>query len=138
MHYSFFLTVSPDNDVDNPALQAIKLGSGILREVKISFPSGCNGVVRCFLANDSVQLLPTNQDGYYALDGDSVVARLWYDLSINTNTLYFIGWSVDADYSHELCVMLDVKEDNEPDMTMLQSKIIDVLDHLVSMIKSYL
>ena len=138
MNYSFFLTVSPENTVEAPSVQAIKLGSGVLREAKIAFPSGCNGVVKCLLANDSVQLLPTNQDGYYSLDGDYVIARLWYDLTLNSNILYFVGWSENAEYSHDLCIMLDVKEDNEPDMIMLQSKIIDVLDHLISMVKSYL
>ena len=32
MHYSFFFTVEPENDVDNPVVETIKLASGILRE----------------------------------------------------------------------------------------------------------
>ena len=32
MHYSYFFTVEPENDVDNPVVETIKLASGILRE----------------------------------------------------------------------------------------------------------
>lgn len=138
MHYSFFFTIEPGNDVDNPVVETIKLASGVLRGVKIHFPVGCNGCARCCVLNDSKQLLPTNSDGFYALDGDSVNAPLWYDLSVNSNVLYFVGWSYGAEFDHDISVLLDVKEDNEPDMVMLQAKISEVIDHLISMIKSYL
>ena len=138
MHYSFFFTVEPGNDVDNPVVETIKLASGILRGVHVSIPSGVNNTVRCCILNASVQLLPSNQDGYFSGDGVVIDASLWYDLVVNPNTLYFVGWSVDANYDHTIGIMLDVKEDNEPDMTLLQSKLVDVMDHLISMIKSYL
>lgn len=32
MHYSYFFTVEPENDVDSPVVETIKLASGILRE----------------------------------------------------------------------------------------------------------
>lgn len=138
MHYSFFFTVEPENDVDNPVVETIKLASGILRGAHLSIPSGVNNTVRCCILNDAVQLLPSNQDGYYSGDGVVIDASLWYDLIVNPNTLYFVGWAVDANYDHTIGIMLDVKEDNEPDMTLLQSKLGDVMDHLISMIKSYL
>ncbi len=138
MHYSFFYTVEPDNDVDNPVVETIKLASGILRGVNLYIPAGVCDSVRCCILNDSVQLLPSNQDGYYSGDGISIPASLWYDLTSNPNTLYFVGWSVDADYPHTIGIFLDVKEDNEPDMVLLQAKLIDVFDHLISMIKSYI
>lgn len=138
MQYSYFFTVEPENDVDSPVVETIKLASGILREVHLSIPSGVNNTVRCCILNDAVQLLPSNQDGYYSGDGITINAPLWYDLVANSNTLYFVGWSVDANYEHTIGIMLDVKEDNEPDMTLLQAKLGDVMDHLISMIKSYL
>ena len=138
MHYSFFFFFYPDNDVDNPVVETIKLASGVLRGVHVSIPTGVNNTVRCCILNDAVQLLPSNQDGYYSGDGVVIDASLWYDLIVNPNTLYFVGWSVDANYEHTIGIMLDVKEDNEPDMVILQSKIIDIMDHLISMIKSYL
>ena len=138
MQYSYFFTVEPENDVDSPVVETIKLSSGILRGFHLSIPSGVNNSVRCCILNDAIQLLPSNQDGYYSGDGVVIDASLWYDLIVNPNTLYFVGWSVDANYEHTIGIMLDVKEDNEPDMVILQSKIIDIMDHLISMIKSYL
>lgn len=138
MHYSFFFTVEPENDVDNPVVETIKLASGVLRGVHLSIPSGVNSSVRCCILNDAVQLLPSNPDGYYSGDGVVIDASLWYDLVQNPNVLYFVGWSVDAGFDHEIGIMLDVKEDNEPDMVVLQSKLGEVMDHLISMIKSYL
>lgn len=138
MHYAFEFNVEPTHTVDSPLIEEIILGSGVLRSVTFNFPYGAANVVNCCLYNDAVQLLPTNQDGFYSGDGISIPANLWYDLSANTNKLYFIGWAVDASYSHVIRVLMDVKEDNEPDMVILQSKITDLMDHLISMIKSYL
>jgi hypothetical protein len=30
-----------------------------------------------------------------------------------------------------------VKEDNEPDMVIIQSKVVELMDHLISLIRSY-
>ena len=138
MHYSFFFTVQHENDVDNPLVETIKLSSGVLRKVQISIPVGVNWSVRCCILNDSLQLLPTNHDGYYSGDGTVIDANLWYDLLSNPNTLYFVGWSVDTEYDHKIGVVLDVKEDNEPDILQVQSRVVELIDHLISMIKSYL
>lgn len=137
MHYAFEFTVEPAHTVDSPLVEVIVLGSGILRNVEIHFPVGCNGCVRCCVLNDAVQLLPVNQDGFYSLDGEAIKANLWYDLVANTNRLYFVCWSVDAGYNHRISVLLDVKEDNEPDMVIIQSKVVELMDHIISLIKSY-
>ena len=138
MNYSFFAQVDVDNTVDNPVVESVKLGSGVLRNVKILFPSGCNGTVRCCLVNDGYQLLPTNQNGYYDLDGDFVDASLWYDLQANPNQLWLVCWSVNAGYSHTIRILLDVKEDSEPDPWATQEKIVELMNRIVTLVKGYL
>ena len=138
MHYAFEFTVSPVDTVDSPLVESMILGSGIIKEVVISFPYGCADSVRCYLCNDSIQLLPINQDGYYSGDGFNINASLWYDLVANTNKLYFVGWSVDAAYDHVIKIFINVKEDNEPDMVVVQSRVVELVDHVISLVKSYL
>ena len=112
MHYAFEFTVSPEDTVDSPVVEQIILGSGIVKDVVFSFPYGCANTVRCYICNDSIQLLPINQDGYYSGDGFNLSASLWYDLVANSNKLYFVGWSVDAAYDHAIKIFINVKEDN--------------------------
>lgn len=136
MHYSFFLTVEPSNDVDNPAIETIQLASGIIENIQIFFPIGCSGVIRCCLANDSIQLLPTNQNSYYALDGNEVNANIHYDLDANTNTLYLIAWSIGSSYNHTLTLHADVRGHDEPSLEFLQLRFIDLMDRFIDLIRS--
>ena len=61
---------------------------------------------------------------------------MWYDIDSEGNDLYFYGWGDDTDYIHNVYVTIDVKESTEPDIILVQSRIVDLLDHLINTIKS--
>ena len=137
MHYSFFLTVTPANDVDNPAYCHIHLAAGVLENIKLFFPVGCSQVIRATLETDAVQLLPTNQNSYYSLDGEVVDANLHYDMDAETNSLWLKAWTIGSSYDHTLTLHCEVRGPDEPSLELVMSKILDTIDTLADLIRNY-
>ena len=133
MHYAYEVEITPTDTVDNYVVQPIILGSGIIRHVSIYFPSGCSRVVRCQLWDRANQVLPTNPDGWYAHDGASVEADLFYDLDRKGNELYFIAWSIGSSYDHTLTISLDVQGRDEPDPYSIMSLMNDTINRLIQL-----
>ena len=136
MIYSYSYEVLPTDTADDPVISSIKLNSGFIRRIQISFPIGCAFAVKVCILNNSRQIAPTNQDGVLCHDGGTIDIPMWYDIDSEGNDLYFYGWGDDADYAHTVYVTIDVKESTEPDIILVQSRIVDLLDHLINTIKS--
>ena len=136
MHYSFRDTVTYEDIVSSPLVTPLQLGAGVVTGVKIFFPSGCNGAVHCQIWNSAGQLLPTNLDGDYALDGNVAEAIINYDLSKNPNLLYLISWGDDLYYDHDIDVHIEVRGIDEPQPYDIMALMIDTIDRLIYVIKS--
>lgn len=135
MHYSYEVTVEPTDVLSDPLVFPIVLASGRLRRVKIYFPVGCSRTIRCQLWDRAIQLLPTNADGFYSLDGDTVDASIYYDLDVNDNVLYLVAWSIGSSYSHTLSVHAEVQAVDEPDPYSLMALMTETVDRLITLIR---
>ena len=136
MHYAYQFTVEPTHTASAPLEESIKLGSGILKRVQIFFPEGCSRLVRCALWNNWEQLLPTNPDGYYALDGDNSDASLYYNMDEDTNQLWFLAWTIDTKYNHDLTVHIEVQGPDEPDITRISTLMAETIQRLIDLMRS--
>ena len=136
MHYSYEVEVTPSDVVTDPVVYPIVLATGILRRVRIFFPYGCSRTVRCSLWDRAIQILPTNQDGFYSLDGNTVDADVYYSLDDNDHYLYLVAWSVDSAYNHTLTIHLDVQGPEEPDANKVMVLLNATLDRLITLCRS--
>ena len=136
MHYSYEVEVTPDDSVTDPVVYPIVLATGVLRRVRIFFPYGCSRTVRCSLWDRAIQILPTNHDGYYSLDGNVVDADVYYSLDDNDHYLYLVAWSVDSAYNHTLTIHLDVQGPEEPDANKVMVLLNATLDRLITLCRS--
>jgi hypothetical protein len=135
MHYSFEISVTPLNTVANPVAQILHMSAGVLVSVDIEFPSGCAKGIRCALYDGSTQILPSNAEGFYALDSSTVHAQVWYDLNLKYNELIFVAWNIGIKYTHSITVMLEVQGPDEPNLGKMVQLIADVLNRLVDLLK---
>ena len=138
MHYSYEVTIDPEDTATSPVVYPIVLATGILRRVRIFFPLGCSRTVRCSLWDRAIQILPTNQDGYYALDGNMVDADVYYSLDSNDHYLYLVAWAVDSAYQHTLTIHLDVQGPEEPDANKVMVLMNSTIDRLITLCKGLL
>jgi len=128
MHYSFEVPVGPDDDVDNPVVFPVHLGSGKLHEVVIQFEVGDGFSTAVTLWNRANQLLPSN--------GSIIYAPIYYDLDIDDNELFVVAWNRGGLYDHTVNVMLSVRGSDEPEILSLIETLKLTIDVLVSTIRS--
>ena len=112
------------------------MGSGVVTGIKIFFPYGCNGAVHCQIWDSSGQIVPTNQDGYYALDGNVAEASIHYDLSKVNNKLYLVSWGDGILYDHSIEVHIEVRGIDEPQPYDIMALMVDTLNRLIDVIKN--
>lgn len=136
MHYSWELVVNTGNTVNNPATLNLGLPCGIVEEVDIYFPYGCGRVIRAQLYDGATQILPTNVEGFYALDGDTSKAPMYYDLSDEYNILQLRAWTITGQLAHTLTVMVYVKGPNEPDLLAVLKAQVDCMNKQIDLIRS--
>ncbi len=135
MHFAWELEVGTANNANDPASLDLKLPCGILREVSIYFDYGCDRLVRAVVFDGAKQILPTNQDGYYALDGDTAHAVLHHDLDFEYNQVSVYGWNIGTKYAHILTIMCEVQGPDEPDLYSVMKAQVAVLDRQIDLMK---
>lgn len=138
MHYCYEVVVEKTNTAQSPVIFPVVLGAGIVRRVQIVFRLGCDKRVRVKLYDGSKQILPTNPEGYYALDGDIVDVQFYYDLSKEYNELFLVAWAYNAKLSHTLTVMIDVDGPDEPNITASLKYLANAIHELVAYARSNL
>lgn len=137
MHYSFEEKVLISHLPSSPLIHQITLGAGVITRVQIVFRSGCDGLVRCKLYSQSKQILPTNPDGQYALDGDTVDAVLHHDLAVEGNDIFFVGWNIGTKLSHTLTLLIDVQGPDEPHLSRSLEYLASAINNLITMMRSW-
>lgn len=136
MHYSYEIDVLTSYTADAPLVYPIKLASGILKQADFLFEVG-DGYSSCVILYDrSIQLLPSNPDGFYTADGLLVSAPLHYNLDKNDNDLFLIAWNRGGVYDHTINVMLSVQSVDEPDPSSQVSLLRETVDRLIDLMRS--
>jgi hypothetical protein len=116
----------------------LSIKSGIIKEVEINFPSGCDRLIKCVLYDGATQILPTNPDGFYAEDDRTITAKVHYDLLQQYGDLWFMCWTIGTKLNHTLSMQVEVQGPDEPDIARLIDKLVDLFDRLISFMKGWL
>ena len=136
MHYEYSVLVQPENDANDPVVYPVKLAAGVLTDFSVFFAAGCNRTTRVQLWDRGNQILPTNRDGYYSSDDNTVVAKLHYDIGEHSNKFYIVAWAAGSVYDHTITVDMDVRALDDPDVTSLVGAMINTTDRLIALIRS--
>jgi len=135
MHYTYPITVQPSNTADKPVIVRCKLTTGIIRHVSIYFPRGCNYVVRVQIHTDALQLLPSNQDGYYTGNDYAVECSCYFPTDVFGNELIIRAWSRNARYPHTICVYIDLVEPAEYEVLLAPKYLYNATKLLVELLR---
>lgn len=113
MLFDYDLTVPAGTPKDTPAKAVCKLTSGLLNEIRVSFPPGPATLVHVTIQDALHQILPVNPDGDINLDDSLIVATgLAYPLQ-SPYEIYIVGWSPFAIYQHIITCQFDVQSDKQ-------------------------
>jgi hypothetical protein len=137
MHYSYELIVLPAHTVDNPKVVPVTFGAGVVKHISLVFPVGCSRAVHVIVCDQAKQLLPTNPEGNYALDGYSVEMDVYLDMSTYGNQFYLMAWNDGTSYLHNIQCHFDVEGVEEPSPNRAVLVLADAINNLVTMMRSW-
>jgi hypothetical protein len=83
--------------------------SGVLKEVQLLFPAGCNGLVQVRISINGIQIMPMNYNQYSSGDGETISVPMETPLSTHSEVKINIT-NTDTYYPHEIIVRLMLLE----------------------------
>ncbi len=108
MFYSFPITITAGNTVDNKATIEMPMSAGVIHQVDILFPDSANHNVRIQVFDASFQLWPSNRAGTIRGDASVISFRDFYELRSVNNTLSGVGWWEDEETALDIWVQIGV------------------------------
>ena len=135
MHYSYEIDISPSDTVNNPLELHVKLSAGIIFSVDFLFEVG-DGFSSCVtLWDNAVQVLPSNQEGWYSADGLLIVAPVWYKIDERGNDLYVVAWNRGGVNDHTVNMTISVQGVDEPQVIDLINAQNGIFERLLNVLK---
>ncbi len=102
MFYENSLTIPANTSIDTPVTSEIQIVRGVVQQVEIYFPSGCNDLVNVIIMRGLRQLWPTPPAVSLVDNGYHIVFNENLALMEPPHTLLLVGWSDDTIYPHTI------------------------------------
>jgi hypothetical protein len=99
-HYTF--KINSQTSKDNEAVKICRLTRGIVREVSLTFPRGCAGLVGVRIFRSTRQVVPQNPVEWIVTDGETVEAKIDVDLIQEPYELELWAYNEDEVFSHTI------------------------------------
>lgn len=110
MIYDFNISTPASTSFAGRKLTVINISKGILHQLEIVFPPGPRGLLHVTINNALHQVWPTNPDGNFSNDNESLVFRENYEIKDSDKTLYANTWNEDTLYDHIVIVRIGIVE----------------------------
>lgn len=108
MFYEYNLTVPKNTAETSPKTKSMKVWAGVVHRVAVMFPNGPSGLLRCRIMQGSHTLWPSNPDGYFGTDGETVDFLEYFEIESRSIKFRLEAWNLDDTYEHSVFVRLGV------------------------------
>lgn len=109
MIYEYDLAIPANTPAATPVRQDCVLTAGIVHRLEVTWPDGCNGLVRVSIARGIHQVWPANPTGRLTGNGRTLSIPVWYELESGPYVLTIYGDSEGATYAHTVTVAFGVQ-----------------------------
>lgn len=106
MLFSGVLTIPANTAETAKASATIKISDGVIHQIGILFPDGCNGLVKAQLFEAGHQFSPSTEGLFYTGNDTFIIGPEFYEPFTNTNSITVKGWSTNTRYNHDITVYL--------------------------------
>lgn len=110
MYWSRWLTVTKSTTKDSPVTLEANLAIGMIEEVKIFFPPGCLGYVKCVLLDYEHQFLPEHPGGYISGDDYVFVFPMNKEITDKAQKVKVVAWNTATTYDHDIMIGIFLRE----------------------------
>lgn len=108
MSFAVKLTVPANTTIDAPAEETLAITAMRIEQVAITFPTGCVGLVECWIEYQGMQIFPYNKEKTFAGNGQTVEIEPKIDLLDSGSDLVIKGINADDTFDHTLYIVIDV------------------------------
>ena len=108
MLYAWDILVTANTLESAPKEQLLKITSGVIVLVTVSYRAGCQGWVRVRILHEESVLVPLNKDTWLTGDDETVPAPMWFKISATGNILKFRAHSAGTTYPHTITVRVSI------------------------------
>ena len=99
----------PANTIEaSKLIKIIPAEAGIIHEINIIFPSGCQGLAHAKILRGQNQIAPSNSDGDFASDFETISFRENYELSAPPYQIEVHLWNLDTLYAHTVGIRVGI------------------------------
>ncbi len=108
MAFNVKLTIPANTKEADPAAVTLPIPAMRIDGVAITFPTGCVGLVECWLEYQAMQIFPYNREQRFAGNGQTVQIEPGIDLPDSVSDLVIKGINADDTFDHTLYIVIDV------------------------------
>jgi len=110
VYWSQWLTVTKGTTEATAIELEAKLTVGMIEEVKVFFPPGCLGYVKCKLYHFEHQILPSHPQGYISGDDYVFVFPMDYEIKSPPAKIMVRAWNTAEVYDHTIMIGIFLRE----------------------------
>ena len=131
MFFCWDITVAANTKANQPDAYWLSLPKGVITSIDFKFPSGCHGMVRARLFQESLQLVPLSEDEWVTGDDETVHTETYAELLDEPFKLKLQLCSPDTTYSHTITVRIGVHSEDTAGIGSLTKIVKDMKDALL-------
>jgi hypothetical protein len=98
--YDYEITIPAGTPATAPVRALARLTRGVITRVEILFPAGCAGPVSSYAEREGAQVWPSNPDGRFRADDETVDFVEEYVLRDEPTTVTLFGYAPNARFPH--------------------------------------
>ena len=99
--------IVPANRLESdPVIETLQLSAGVITQIGVKFPAGCNGMVGVRLKHAEAQIFPVPRGEWVSGDDEEVVSAEHLEFSREKEALKINAISPDTDYNHTVTVRI--------------------------------
>lgn len=106
MFYEVDIEVSTAHTVTNKLRTTLKITSGVIHQLSVSFPPGCANLAKVTINKGKNQIFPTNPDGNIKGDNINVQGKTFHPVLEPPYEVDVYAWNDGATYPHVVTVRL--------------------------------
>ena len=106
MIYVFTDTIPANTAKGSARTKTLKLTKGVIHRLSVHFPAGCNGLANVQLLKGVHHVFPTNTQGSFAGNNESIVFNEFHEIKSHPTVLTLRTWNTDTVYEHTVTVRI--------------------------------
>lgn len=121
MNYRYGFELNAEGKITEPERVSFPLTHGRVKDIRLTFPAGCSGLVGVRILRGPLQLYPLTVGEWIVSDDETVPIPGYFDLDERPYEVTLEGYNVDDTYNHTVAVSITVEAIVDPSQPVVDA-----------------